>query len=546
MERTDQADGQSSVPSLINEYRSQEDAHRAQTRELARLQQEVFTTAAREANDIVSTARGEVRRVILQARRDLLMLAAQVDVIGNMATDGAAPPDGTPRTLSAARQDLRQVLHEAGQEFQTVTNYAQALQSQTAQFQALPAADAPAEPTTIPVQPNPWDEVPPATPPSRQIDTPLHTTQAARGTRTFVVAFALVGLAVVAGTLWWMAQSPDRTNAAAPVAASQPSTTPNAPAETVTTPTAPPPAEPPAAPVPSLSVDVQRQAWIRIVQDGRVLVERIAQPGDAFRITDAHQVAIRSGDAGAVLVSINGGEAMPLGRDGQVLTRTIVLNETEAPPPATPPVQPQIDVKPTTPPAPAPAPSASAAPPADAGERAQSPVAATAPPAPQPREETPLVASRAAAAPPPLRDTPAATNGTGTAAPPAPPAPTPPNPQTEIARAAERWMDAYYRQDRATMASLSAPQLILSDERVSADRLPPGLSSIRRDIQDAKVSIFGSDALYVARVTERLDTAPAGSAPGAFVSQMWTMRDGAWRLTNVRIVSATSVSRSVR
>src|SRR5215212_3269714 len=76
----------SNVPSLITDYRTREDAHRAQARELTRLQQEVFTTAAREANDIVSSARGEVRRVILQARRDLLMLAAQVDVVGNMAT----------------------------------------------------------------------------------------------------------------------------------------------------------------------------------------------------------------------------------------------------------------------------------------------------------------------------------------------------------------------------------------------------------------------------------------------------------------------------
>src|SRR4029453_6575244 len=100
-------------------------------RELARLQQDVFATAAREASEIVSTARSEVRRVILQARRDLLMLAAQVDVIGNIATNGAAPAEGTPRTLSAARQDLRQVLHEASGEFQTVTEYSQALQVQT-------------------------------------------------------------------------------------------------------------------------------------------------------------------------------------------------------------------------------------------------------------------------------------------------------------------------------------------------------------------------------------------------------------------------------
>jgi hypothetical protein len=96
------------------------------------------------------------------------------------------------------------------------------------------------------------------------------------------------------------------------------------------------------------------------------------------------------------------------------------------------------------------------------------------------------------------------------------------------------------------MATLSAPQLILSDERVATERLPPGLSPVRREMQDVSVRIFGSDAMFVARMTERMENAPAGSGSGAFVSQMWTMRDGAWRLTNVRIVGAASVNRPVR
>jgi hypothetical protein len=121
-----------------------------------------------------------------------------------------------------------------------------------------------------------------------------------------------------------------------------------------------------------------------------------------------------------------------------------------------------------------------------------------------------------------------------------------PNTQADIARVAERWLDAYYRQDRAAMATLSAPQLILSDERVPTERLPVGLSPVRREMQDVSVRVFGSDAMYVARMTERLENSPAGSASGAFVSQMWTMRDGAWRLTNVRIVGAATVSKSVR
>ena len=95
------------------------------------------------------------------------------------------------------------------------------------------------------------------------------------------------------------------------------------------------------------------------------------------------------------------------------------------------------------------------------------------------------------------------------------------------------------------MATLAAPQLILSDERAAADRLPAGLSPVRREMQDVSVRVFGSDAMYVARMTERLENAPAGSASGAFISQMWTMRDGAWHLTNVRIVAAAAVSKSV-
>ena len=531
--------GTSGVPSLINEYRAQEDAHRAQARELTRLQQEVFTTAAREASEIVSSARSEVRRVILQARRELLMLAAQVDVIGNMATDGATPAEGTPRTLSAARQDLRQVLHDASGEFQTVTDYSQALQAQTAQLQAPPVADVPAEATTPPPQPEPWENIRARVASTRETPETETATPAARGTRMFVVAFVMAGVAIVAGTLWWMSRSRDGANIASTT--SQPSAAQPAASEPPPVVTAPPPAEPAPTPVPSLSVEARRQAWVRLTQDGRVVFARLVQPGETFRITDAREVSIRSGDAGAVVVSVNGGEAMPLGRDGQVLTRSFVLNEAEQPTtesPATAP--PPTDVKPSTFATPPTAPSTSIPSTPEGAERAPAPVPQAAAPIPPPREE-PQTVTRPAPAPAPVREVPTPTSGAAPAV--AAPAP---NPQADIARVAERWLDAYYRQDRATMATLAAPQLILSDERAATDRLPAGLSPVHREMQEVSVRVFGSDAMYVARMTERLENAPAGSASGAFVSQMWTMRDGAWHLTNVRIVGATAVGRSVR
>ena len=531
--------GTSSVPSLINEYRTQEDAHRARARELTRLQQEVFTTAAREASEIVSSARSEVRRVILQARRDLLMLAAQVDVIGNMATDGAAPAEGTPRTLSAARQDLRQVLHEASGEFQTVADYSQALQAQTAQLQALPIADVPAEATTPSPQSEAWENIRAKVASTRETPETEPVTPAARGTRMFVVAFVMAGVAIVAGMLWWMSRSRDGSNVASTT--SQPAAARGAASEPPPAVTAPPPAGPASTPAPTLSVEARRQAWVRLTQDGQVVFARLVQPGETFRITDAREVSIRSGDAGAVVVSVNGGEAMPLGRDGQVLTRSFVLNEAEQPTP-TPPATatPSTDVKPSTFATPPTAPATPITSTPEGGERAPSPIPEAAAPAPPPREE-PQTVARPAPAPPPVREVPTPTSGAAPAV--AAPAP---NPQADIARVAERWLDAYYRQDRAAMATLAAPQLILSDERAATDRLPAGLSPVHREMQDVSVRVFGSDAIYVARMTERLENAPAGSASGAFVSQMWTMRDGAWHLTNVRIVGAAAVSKPVR
>jgi hypothetical protein len=543
MEPTDsgnEAQGPSSVPSLISEYRTQEDAHRAQARELARLQQEVFTTAAREASEVVSTARSEVRRVILQARRDLLMLAAQIDVIGNIATGGAAPAEGAPRTLSAARQDLRQVLHEASGEFQTVTEYSQALQAQTAQLQAPPVAEAPPEATTPSPQPDAWENVRARVALTPQVSESRQATPTARGPRTFVVAFVIAGVAIVAGGLWWLARSRESAGAT-PAATAQPAVAQPAVSERRPAVSAPRPAGPAAAPTASLSVEARRQAWIRLTQDGRVLFARLVQPGETFRITDAREVSIRSGDAGALVVSVNGGEATPLGRDGEVLTRNFVLNAAEPPTSSPPPAaKPETDVKPSPRATPITAPSTSSPSTSDAPERAPSPVPQAAAPAPPPREEPAIVARPV---PPPSRapEVPTSTNGAA----PVVAAPTP-NTQADIARVAERWLDAYYRQDRAAMATLSAPQLILSDERVPTERLPAGLSPVRREMQDVSVRVFGSDAMYVARMTERLENSPAGSASGAFVSQMWTMRDGAWRLTNVRIVGAATVSKSVR
>jgi hypothetical protein len=504
--------------------------------ELTRLQQEVFTTAAREASEIVSTARSEVRRVILQARRDLLMLAAQIDVIGNIATDGAAPAERAPRALSAARQDLRQVLHEASGEFQTVTEYSQALQAQTAQLQAAPVGEPPPEASTPSPQPDAWENVRARVGvDSADVGRSAGRTASARDARVRRRirdrgSRDRCGQSVVDGSI----TRKRRRDAAA--------TTQPAVSEARPTASAPPRAKPAPVATPSLSVEARRQAWIRLTQDGRVLFARLVKPGETFRINDAREVSIRSETLVAVVVSVNGGEAMPLGRDGEVLTRNFRIERAEPP---TSTAATARSPRPTS------QPSTRATPPSaslhvepadiDARRALISGAAGSGPGSHRRVKEPPTVARPV---PQPSR-APEAADGNercgsccrGTNA---------EHLRPTSLRVAERWLDAYYRQDRAAMATLSAPQLILSDERVPTERLPAGLSPVRREMQDVSVRVFGSDALYVARMTERLDNAPAAARSGAFVSQMWTMRDGAWRLTNVRIVGAATVSKSVR
>src|SRR5688572_33400238 len=90
----DEKPGTRNVPALIHDYRAQRDAWREQARNLARMREEVLTAADREAHDIVSSARADVRRILLKARRDLLVLAAQVRAAGRLGDADDTPDTG--------------------------------------------------------------------------------------------------------------------------------------------------------------------------------------------------------------------------------------------------------------------------------------------------------------------------------------------------------------------------------------------------------------------------------------------------------------------
>ena len=112
---------------------------------------------------------------------------------------------------------------------------------------------------------------------------------------------------------------------------------------------------------------------------------------------------------------------------------------------------------------------------------------------------------------------------------------------------ATRWLDAYYRQDRATMASISA-QVTIADDRSDRERLPRGLTGVQRSLEDVNFSVVTTEAMLTTRMTERMENSAAGQMAAAvtFIHFMWSQRNGSWQLHSVRLVSMSRLSKSVR
>jgi cytoskeleton protein RodZ len=67
-----------------------------------------------------------------------------------------------------------------------------------------------------------------------------------------------------------------------------------------------------------VSVNLQDESWVRVTADGKTLFEGTLQKGTQQSFAAEKQLTIRSGNAGAVLVSVNQKEAQPLGKIGDV------------------------------------------------------------------------------------------------------------------------------------------------------------------------------------------------------------------------------------
>jgi hypothetical protein len=255
-----------------------------------------------------------------------------------------------------------------------------------------------------------------------------------------------------------------------------------------------------------IALEAKRPSWVRAVRDGASEPGSVLKPGERRVITVSRRASVRVGDAGAVLVSVNGGAAQPFGRDGQPATRVFGVQQSTTPRDA--PVRPASGLA-------ALAPGAVT----DFSSAAVTSTSGSLPVQKDVRE--PEMPTR------PVQPDVAVPDASSNSA------------QTEILETDRQWFDSYYRGDRASMARLSAPGFELVDSRAPADRLVPGSVPPARTLQDVRIDIHGEGAVLSGRMIER--SAGSDAERAAFVSEVWVKRDGEWRLLGVRLASDSQV-----
>jgi hypothetical protein len=590
--------------------------------------------------EIVTAARRDVRQVIMEARRELLVLSAQVqaalgevngkgDPASLLGRGSVPPPPGLPASGSSEprvenlvpESAVKTMLDEARADMEALAEDAKTVPFQSTPLASSPAADhTPVFPRAVPdaalpkpldaaltsfdathfpgsrdQQPKdnfpaevtssllidqgnsfidedrddaggdedhrPYERPAPisfesiaslTTPPSSTVasrvllSSPFPSDAVAvpqgRSLRAFVALFVVVGAVVFSGSYWWLRGRAAGANEEHARAA-EPAPKSGAASNAAAAPIPPPPAAPtaPAKDVkPSrLSVVVQarRQSWIRTTVDGESDLGRTYAAGETLQLNADRGITLRVGDAGAVFVSVNKAQAIPLGRDGQVMTKQFV---PETRPPASASVVP-----------------AAAGP--TPGKQPVTPSNSIATASGSPIVPVPLVQpAQAAAKNVPIEQNPVATIARNEPAtvpfPRSEPATVPPSapglapagaanvsPANAVVQAARQWLDAYHRQERSAMAALSTDNLQLADERRTDERFPAGME-VNRSLDRVSVQIAADTAVLTAVMTERGDSGTRVSP----ISQVWVLSGGQWRVRQVRLVSEARLNQIFR
>lgn len=106
-----------------------------------------------------------------------------------------------------------------------------------------------------------------------------------------------------------------------------PSAAPEPPSPETTPAATTAPAVPPAAAQDRLTVGltVRSPCWVSATVDGQKTIERLLQAGERQTIDVRREMVLTAGDAAAIVLTLNGADAKPLGKAGEVVTRRLNL-----------------------------------------------------------------------------------------------------------------------------------------------------------------------------------------------------------------------------
>lgn len=473
--------------------------------DLARAHDDIRAAARKDAADVLARARRDIRQIVAEARREIQEISAQVRAADVQLAESSLPD---PSALEAEEVPVLEA--EAW------------MATAPAGTRSGVTLDSRAEASHY-LEPLP-SEPPPDTQPSQA--------------KAFVALFALAGLVVLTGTVWWLGGTPAPSAGSngtdtGTLSGAPPEATPSInPAAALT-----PPERPASRPNPDgllVELEVQRNTWIRTTVDGDSDGGRIYEGGELIKLEALRDVVVRAGDAGGVAVAVDGGAGRPFGPDGQALTRRFARQQpapvaareatsagaapvpaATAPAPSRPVVTPP-GAAPSTPVASAPTPQPSQAAVAPILPGPPVPPAASAVVARNDGAPTPpAVPARGPASAPPVQPAGAARGA----------APV----RLDIAASGRQWLDAYHRQDRVSMQVVTAPSLAVNDERRPDQRFPFGLE-VSRAFDDEQLHLSGDSAIFSARMIERASTGSISTR----ISQTWIRRLGQWQLQEAR------------
>jgi hypothetical protein len=308
-----------------------------------------------------------------------------------------------------------------------------------------------------------------------------------RGVSSTVAAAAVVCLVLAVGTTtWWLFGKPGDEEiaraAAAPNAAPAVRTEPTtAAAEPSAASEVTPPVSVPPEKV-AVAIRAERATWVRTGSDGVLDRGGIMAAGQQRVVNGEREVEIRTGDGGALLVSVNGGPETRLGKNGADAVRRF----------------------------------------ARAGQvPSDTNVGAT---ASRDTEAVPAV-DRESVATSGITDPPAGVSG---------------NVRGEVTDADRRWFEARYAGADAALRALQAREFDLVDERRAADRPEPA-ARVEREIRSMQVDTWADHAAASGVMIEHVSGANPRDIMSIF-AETWVKRDGRWQLMGVRLTTPGSGS----